>query len=239
MSRPERDLPFDPRGPREDLPQGPPPIFPTQRYGRYVALLAVLILVLITINTAVTKPNGATGLTPGTAVPPFAVPLVLGALKGDADVATQANQGAAGRVPACTLRGPQVLNVCQLYEQGPVVLSLFVDAGGCSRVLGEMQGLLAAFPGVRFAAVSVKGDRTGLRGLVRSRGLTFPVGIDSDGALAALYKVASCPQVTFVYPGGIVQSPALLRNPAAGVLRARVSELLAASRARGWRQPRG
>ncbi|HEX7609266.1 MAG TPA: redoxin domain-containing protein, partial [Solirubrobacteraceae bacterium] len=236
---PERELPFDRREPPGELPAEPPPILPSQRYGRYVALLAILILVLITINTAVTKPNGATGLTPGTAAPPFAVPLVLGNLPGAADVATHANEGAAGRVPACKERGQQILNICEQYEKGPVVLALFVDAGACAQVLGDMQGLTASFPAVRFAAVSIKGDRTSLRELVRSRGLTFPVGIDADGALAALYKVASCPQLTLIYPGGVVQSPPLLRRPPPGVLRARVSELLAAARARGWRGPAG
>jgi hypothetical protein len=239
MSRPERGLPFEQREPPEEPPAEPLPILPKQRYGRYVGVLAVLILVLITINTALTKPNGATGLGAGTAMPPFAVPLVLGNLQGEADVATHANEGAAGRVPACRERGPQILNICELYEKGPVVLALFVDSGACPQVLGDMQGLVASFPGVRFAAVSIKGDRTSLRELAQSRGLTFPVGIDNDGALAALYKLASCPQVTLAYPGGIVQSPPLLRRPPPGVLRQRVQELIAASRARGWRGPTG
>ena len=52
--------------------------------------------------------------------------------------------------------------------------------------------------------------------------LTFPVGVDRDGALVALYKVASCPQVSFAYPGGTVQSKALLgRSGAATLQRAR------------------
>ena len=38
-----------------------------------------------------------------------------------------------------------------------------------------------------------------------------------------------------VRAGGTVQSAALLRRPPIATLRARVSELLAASRARGWR----
>jgi len=203
------------------------------RYGRYVGLLAVLILVLITLNTIATKPNGARGIEPGHSLPPFAVPLALGALNGDADVATSADQGAAGRVPACQERGPQILNVCQLYERGPVVLALFVDAGACPAILGDLQALVPSFPGVQFAAVAIKGDRGQLRRLVRSRGLSLPVGVDSDGALAALYKVATCPQVTFAYPGGLVQSRALLSRPPLATLRARVGELVAASRARG------
>jgi AhpC/TSA family len=207
------------------------------RYGGYAGLLAVLILVLITINTIVTKPNGVKGLAPGEQLPPFAVPLALGNLSGDADTATRADEGAAGRVPACKERGPQILNVCQLYEGAPVVLALFVDSGSCAAVLGDMQALSGSFAGVRFAAVAIKNGRSQIRRLVRTQALTLPVGLDSDGALAALYKVATCPQVTFAYPGGEVQSKALLARPSRATLRRRVAELVAASRARGWKQP--
>ena len=88
-----------------------------------------------------------TGIAPGHMLPPFAVPLALGSLQGDANIATHADQGAAGKVPACTVRGPQVLNVCELYEQGPVVLALFVDGGSCPAVLGDMQTLARVVPG--------------------------------------------------------------------------------------------
>src|ERR1700749_3968885 len=172
---------------------------PDRRYGRWVGVLALVILALITLNTVLTKPNGAAGLAAAAALPPFAVPLVTSDLQGDADIATHADDGQAGKHPACSLRGPRILNICQLYERGPVVLALFVDEGSCARVLTDMQTLAPSFPAVRFAAVSIKGDRTALRALVHSRRLSFPVGIDSDGALATLYKVASCPQITFAY----------------------------------------
>jgi hypothetical protein len=217
----------------EEGAHGRPTPRPGAGYGRYVGLLALLILALITINTVVTKPNGVTGIEPGRPLAPFAVPLVTGSLAGSADVATRAGQGA--RVPACALRGPEILNICQLYERGPVVLALFVDAGSCEAILGDMQALAPSFPGVSFAAVSIRGDRAGLRRLLRSRGLGIPVGIDNEGTLAALYKDASCPQVTFAYPGGLVQSRALLTRPSIATLRARVSALVAAARARGWR----
>ncbi|HEX3452140.1 MAG TPA: redoxin domain-containing protein [Solirubrobacteraceae bacterium] len=211
----------------------------TPRYGGYVGLLALVILVLITINTIVTKPNGAKGLAPGERMPPFAVPLALGSMIGDADTARNADEGAAGRVPACHERGPQILNVCQLYEQGPVLLALFVDGGSCPAVLSDMQALASSFPGVRLAGVAIKGARSSVRKLIAKRGLTFPVGLDSDGALAALYKVATCPQLTFAYPGGEVQSPAILTDPPRATLRARLAALVAASRARGWKGPTG
>jgi AhpC/TSA family len=200
-----------------------------------VGVLALVILALITLNTVLTKPNGAAGITPGTRLAPFAVPLVTGNLQGDADIATHANDGSAGKRPACAERGPQILNICQLYEQGPVVLALFVDAGSCAKILDDLQALLPQFPGVRFAGVSIMGERSQLRALVRSHGLSMPVGIDGEGTLAELYKVASCPQVTFAYPGGVVQSKPLLYRPSLATLRARVSSLVAGARARGWR----
>jgi AhpC/TSA family len=206
----------------------------TPRYGGYVGLLALLIIALITINTIVTKPNGVKGLGPGEQVPPFAVPLALGTLQGDADTATHANDGGAGRVPACNERGPQILNVCQLYEGAPVVLALFIDGGSCAKVLGDMQALAPIFPGVRFAAVAIKGDRSKVRKLIRSQRLSFPIGLDSDGALAALYKVGTCPQLTFAYPGGEVQGQALLNRPSRSVLRSRIAALVQGARGRGW-----
>jgi hypothetical protein len=214
-----------------------PPRRATPRYGGYVGLLALVIVALITINTIVTKPNGVKGLARGEQAPPFAVPLALSDLNGDADTATRPNEGAAGRVPACKERGARILNICQLYEGAPVVLALFVDGGSCPDVLEEMQALAPSFPGVRFAGVALKGDRDKLRKRIRTHGLSLPIGIDSDGALAALYKVGTCPQVSFLYPGGEVQGSALINTPSRALLRRRVATLVSGARARGWRGP--
>jgi hypothetical protein len=222
----------EPAGEPDGAPRPTPPARPNPRYGRYALLLALLLLALVTINTIATKPNGDTGIAPGQPLAPFAAPLVLGNLTGNVDIATQPDQGSAGRVPACRERGAQILNICQLYEQGPVVLALFVDGGACPAVLNDMQAIAPSFPAVRFAAVAIKGDREQLRRLVRARGLTFPVGQDADGRLVTLYKVATCPQVNFAYPGGVVQSKALLRRSSRAQLRARVGELVAATKAR-------
>jgi hypothetical protein len=209
--------------PESPEPDEPPrrPVVQQARYGRYVVLLALLILVGITINTVSTKPNGVTGLAPGERLPPFAVPLATGDLKGDANVSV------AGKAPACTVRGPRVLNICQLYERGPVVLALFVDGGSCPNVLGDLQALAPSFPRLQFAAVSIKGDRGSLRRLIRTRHLTMPVGLDDQGDLAALYKLATCPQITFAAKGGVAQGKALLNRPSRAVLRERLSRLAA------------
>jgi hypothetical protein len=233
MSRPEDRTGDGPEGRREPAGGLGPGYRPG--YGRYVGLLGVLIVVLALINAALSKHNGATGLEPGRRLPPFAVPLATGNLPGQANIATAANEGAAGRRPACSVRGPQILNICQLYESGPVVLALFVDSASCPAVLGDLQSIAPSYPGVRFAAVALGGDRAAVRSAIRARGVRFPVGIDGDGALLGLYRDASCPQLTFAYPGGVVQSHPLLTRPSPATLRARVGALVAGSQARGWR----
>jgi hypothetical protein len=203
-----------------------------RRNVRWLGLVAVLIVLGAAISSAVTHTTGLRGVPPGRQVPVFAVPLVRGDVSGDANIATHANDGEAGRVPACSVRGAGVLNVCELYERGPLVLALFVDAGSCPSVLAEMQRLVGAYAGVEFAAVAIEGGRAPLRRLLARDGVSFPVGIDSDGVLASLYGVASCPQVTLVDRGGVVQSPALLGQPSLRTLRMRVRELVSASHAR-------
>ena len=196
-----------------------------------MGLLALVILILITINTIATKPNGARGIEPGRTIPPFAAPLAQGALQGDVNVATRTDEGSAGRTPACAVRGPGVLNVCALYRGRPLVLALFVDAGSCPDVFGVLQALAGALPSGSLAAVAIKGERGALLALMRKRKLTsVQVGFDRDGILAGLYRVASCPQVSFVLPGCVVQSPALLYTPSSQALRARVTGLVAAAR---------
>ncbi len=202
--------------------------------GLPVAIIGLVLLVFITINTLTTHPRGAAGITPGEHVPPFAVPTAPGNVQGAANIATHDNQGAAKHA-ACTVRGPGILNVCELYEKGPVVLALFVDSEGCEDVLYDMQALRASFPGVQFAGVALAGERAGTRELIARHGLTFPVGLDKEATLGEVYKVSSCPQVSFIYPGGVMQSKALLNRPSLAVLRARVAALVAGSRARGWR----
>jgi hypothetical protein len=202
-------------------------------------VIGLVILVLITLNTVLTKSRAGAGIAAGQRMPPFAVPLATGTLEGDANFAVHANEGSAGRRPACTVVGAQILNICQLYARGPVVLALFINSGSCAHVLGPLRAVAGEFPGVSFAAVAIKGDRHALRALVRSRAPGIPVGFDRDGALVSLYKMITCPQITFAEPGGVVQSRALLELPSPATLRARVVSLLESARRHGWRPPAG
>lgn len=205
------------------------------RYGRVTGALALLALLGILLSALLGSAGDLRGIAPGSRIPVFAAPLAIGSLSGDVNIATRPHQGQAGDRPACGVRGAQVLNVCQLYEGAPLVLALFIDGGSCANVLRQLQALAPAFPRVRFAAMAIKGETQPIRRLIADERLTFPVGLDRDGILVQLYRVATCPQVNFVYPGGVVQAPALLGTSTQAQLRRRVAALLAGARARGWK----
>jgi len=227
MSRPERG---GAHGSGPAAPAAPNP----SRYVWYVGLLVLLVAVVIAARS-LSSSHGASGIPLGSSIPPFAVPLALSTLTGDANVATRFDQGQAGKIPACQVRLPGALNICQAYGRGPLVLALFVDEGSCPSVLGDLQRLAASYPGLQLAAVQVRGDRDKLRALLRREAIRFPVGYDHDGVLADLYRVSSCPQVSFVRPGGVVAEPALLGNTTPALLRSRTAALVADARAHGWR----
>jgi len=220
-------------------PGAPEPRRPAgaSRYGWFAGVVLILLIAYVTLNTLRSAGPGSSGVRTGERMPPFAAPVALGPLQGDVNVARRAGQGAAGRRPACAVRGAGILNVCALWERGPVVLAFLATRGArCTAELDTLERVRAAHPGVQFAAVSIKGDRAELRALVRHRGWGFPVAYDRDGILANLYGVAVCPQVTYALPGGRVQATTIGRLDRAGLDR-RLAALERAARARGWHTP--
>lgn len=203
-------------------------------YARYIAIVGVTVLLIVLVVVLVSKPQLHSGLKPGTKVPPFAVPLATSSLNGSADIAVHAHEGQRGKVPACEERPPGALNICALYERGPVVLALFVNSGACPAVLAEMQAAAARFSDVSFAAVAMRAGHTEARRLVSEQKLSIPVGYDEQGALTALYRVLSCPQLNFIYPGGRTEGKPLLARPSQARLESRVRQLLSAAQAQGW-----
>jgi hypothetical protein len=124
----------------------------------------------------------------GQPMPPFAAPLALGELEGDANVATEAESGDAGQRPACEVRGEGILNVCELYERAPVAVAIFATPSEqCEDQVDALES--ADTEGIEVAAVAVTPDRDQVRELVRARGWELPVGWDSDGAVASRYGV--------------------------------------------------
>jgi peroxiredoxin len=214
------------------VPKARPPW--ASRWGWLVGALVLLAIVLFTLNTFGGDAGGSSGLKPGTPIPPFAAPLAASDLDGDVNVARKPDSGSAGDRPACDVRGPKVLNSCQLVERGPLVLAFLATRGGdCTDTLDDLQRVHERYPKLQVAAVAIRGDRGDVRRLIAEHGWTYPVGYDHDGVLAGLYGVAVCPHVAFVYPGGTVRGTVLGHEPAAE-LDGRVRRLLAASRVRGW-----
>jgi hypothetical protein len=175
-----------------------------------VGIVVVFAIAYITLNTLRTDAPGSRGVPAGSQLPPFAAPLAISRLEGDANLATSPAQGGRGERPACSVRGPDIVNSCQLAERGPVVLAFTAARSQtCDRQIDVLQRLRSRYPDVQFAAVAIRGNRDDLRALIRRRGWTLPVAYDHDGGVANAYAVAICPTVTFAYRGGKVQSTSL------------------------------
>jgi hypothetical protein len=179
--------------------------------GWLVGAVAVVVLAYITLNSLRTEGLDPQGLERGTRLPPFAMPLATSRSDGDANIATEPDSGPAGDRPACSVRGPDVLNVCELAERGPVVLAFVVTrSGDCARQVDVLDKVAARVRGVAFAAVAVREDHAHVRDLVRARGWRVPVGYDHDGAVANLYGLGVvCPLLTFAGRDGRVEGTEL------------------------------
>jgi hypothetical protein len=223
--------------PSEPSDAPPPPPRPGSQYGWLIAVVVALVLIYIGLNTLRNAGSVPRGPAANVALPPFAVPLALSRLDGDANVATRAGQGQRGARPACEVRGPDILNSCQLTEGAPAVLA-FVAARepACAAQLDRLERARGRFAAVRFAAVAVKTDRPQLRAQIRSRGWRFPIGYDRDGAVFARYGIVDCPTITFAYPGGVAMRTTV--SPLSDAqLDAAVRRLVELSRRRGWKPP--
>jgi hypothetical protein len=213
------------------------------RYSIVVGLLFVVIVAIAFLNGV---PGGGGGGTLGLdeqparwALPEFAVPDAAGVLEGDANVAQDdCSAGAlpcpadARRTPACRVRAPGAIRICDLFGR-PLVISFWFSKGGgdcvdqqdvVSRVYSRYRGR------VNFLSLDIRDDRDAIRELIEERGWEMPVGYDRDGAVASLYRVGGCPTFAYVYPGGTLESASIGELSEAG-LGDRVERLLRASAA--------
>jgi hypothetical protein len=67
-------------------------------------------------------------------------------------------------------------------------------------VLDQFARVRSQVPGVQLVAVGSAGERR----LLTGRRWAFPVGWDRDRAIASVYGLAGCPQLTFARRGGQV-----------------------------------
>jgi hypothetical protein len=134
----------------------------------------------------------------GQTLTPFAAPLALSSLVGDANLH-----------PPCTesRHDPRALNTCLLMHRGPLVLDFFVTGSSeCVRTVNAMQSIAGRFQaaGIQFAAVAVRSGPGPVRALARRHRWTIPVAYDRDGAVGETDGVVVCPLIELVHPGGVV-----------------------------------
>jgi hypothetical protein len=177
-------------------PEPPPPARPpgASRYTWFLGVVGILLIALVTINTLGTEGVSSGGPNAGDELIPFAVPLAAAPPRKDEDANVDREQ-------VCEeVRGAGVLNLCTLTRRGPVALALFPTAAEqCRGVVAQFDRVARRAAGVQLVVVGSRGDRTALRG-----GHPFPVGWDKDGAVASLYGLVGCPQITFAERGGRV-----------------------------------
>jgi hypothetical protein len=208
------------------------------RYAAVVGLLFAAVVVIAVVNGSGGS-GGTLGLDRQPAnwpLPEFAVPLAAGGLEGDANVA-QDNCATsqlpcpadARRAPACRVRVPGSIRICDLFDRPSVISFWFTKGDGCVNQQDVVSDVYERYRGrVGFLSLDVRDDRGTVRDLVRERGWKMPVGFDRDGAVAGLYRVGGCPTFAYVYPGGTLQG-ASIGDLTAAQLSARVDDLLAAT----------
>jgi hypothetical protein len=220
----------------------PARLVPRRRYAWLLGIVAILVAGWLLMTATRPVGPGATGLPAGARLPPFAVVRATSDVVCDSDedpcdanVARGRDQGEAGRRPACEVRGPTVLDVCELTERGPLVLGLMVTRDkACVRTLDALTALPRRHAGLQVAIVGLRGGLEELRRVVRARGWRVAVGWDRDGVLASLYGVATCPYIAVARWHGRVQATLLGPGVAATLERA-VDRAVDASRRAGWR----
>lgn len=199
-----RDPDLEPADPRTRGADPAPPPRPKASYSWLFGVFVVILLAYISLNTLRNTGAVSRGIEPGKRLPPFAAPLAAGPLDGDANIASGRDQGQRGTRAACSVRGPEILNSCALTRGAPTVLAFVATPEKrCAAQLDVIERVRSRFGGVRFAAIAARTDRAKLRKLIRTRGWTFPVGYDRDGAVFASYGIVDCPTITFAYPGGV------------------------------------
>jgi hypothetical protein len=211
------------------------------RYSLLVGLLFAAIVVIAFLHTVNGNDNQTLGLDKlpdRWPLPEFAVPAAAGRLEGDANVAQDDCESAqtpcpagAHRRPACQIRTPGAIRVCDLFDR-PLVLSFwFAHGGNCVEQQDVVSKVYERYRGrVSFLSLDVRDDRETVRELIRRRGWRMPVGYDRDGAVAALYRFGGCPTFAYAYPGGTLQD-ASIGELTVPQLDAHVGALLRATRA--------
>jgi thiol-disulfide isomerase/thioredoxin len=181
-------------------------------YTIVVGCLFLVVLVVAGINAVSNRAPGAGGLSNWEPLPRFAAPAATGGLDGDANV-NQDDVDANGkhRVAACDVAGPasQVVRICDFFDRPLVMVAWFTrGCGTCESQLDTVEKVRKRFRDVAFVGLDIASNREDVERKVRENGWRFPMAVDPDGAVSALYRVGGGPMTFFAYPGGIAMDTA-------------------------------
>jgi hypothetical protein len=193
-------------------------------YSVVVGLLFLGIAIFAGFNALSNKtPGGSTGLPEGSKLPPFAAPSATGKLNGDANVSKK---------DACDVKEPDAIRICDYFDRPLVLTAWFSRCGGhCVPQLDRIERIRSRFPQVAFVGLDIRDSLDKSRNAVLEHGWGFPMAVDRDGAVGALYSVGIGPTTFFAYPGGVLMGKALGELDERD-LTARVRDLVRASRKR-------
>jgi cytochrome c-type biogenesis protein len=173
-----------------------------------VGVLFVAIAGFATISSLSTERAGVRGLNPGVRMPKFAAPSATGELEGDANVFQNARQAGDGR-PACKVPAKDAIRICDYFDRPLVLVAWFSRCKPCKPQLDTVERIRRRVPGVAFVGVDVRDSQDKARSIVTENGWRFPIGVDRDGAVGALYGVGVGPTTFFAYTGGVLAETAI------------------------------
>lgn len=168
---------------------------PSSPYAWLVGIVFLIVISAGLLNVIGSEGTGARGLRPGTELPVFAAPLATGKLDGDANIDAR---------KACSVRGADVLNLCELRRRPVVIGFMFTRFADCESFLGRLERLARDHPRLAVAGVIVGQSRREAAAIVRRNRWSFPVAYDRDGAVSNIYGIAGCPTTVLARAGGKV-----------------------------------
>lgn len=143
----------------------------------------------VTEASQLLAPIQAVGLTPGTAVPPFELPVIHGS---EAEIWRSADWLQTGEI-----------------ERRVVALAFFASwCGPCRTELPILQKLHTTYSPDGLGLVMISIDEGGPRitqQIVEEAGITFPVLHDADQSLARAFKAGKLPYLLLVGPDGTIK----------------------------------
>lgn len=197
---------------------------PEKKPFNYMTVVGIVFLIVVLValfNMLKTTESGTVGIGDvglGDKAAPFAVPLAMSDLDGDANVDPS---------EACSVKGSDVLRICDYFNR-PLVMSFWFTKGASScideqDVFEEVAAKYRRQAG--FVSINVRDDRDRVRELIEEHGWKVPVGYDRDGAVSNIYRIGGCPTYLFFRKGGVLEDT-IIGDASSGELDAQVRSLI-------------